>query len=863
MRELEIRSSDDAISALSMIREDLLAWQSSKINEADTRAKIIDRLMKDVLGWDENAIRREQRTVDGEYLDYVFDSSMNRFIVEAKRVGAYFEFPVGISTRARRNGILAKSPALYQALTQAVEYCQSKEMPVGVVSNGLQLAVTLVLPVTPGGYDTLFFDGIGKIEASFLLFWNLLSPAGHAEDRLRQILAAPDFIRAAPQYSGRILDTVHLPDESMDRNPVDVALAPVITRYFSDLTGEDKEGVLQRAYVESGRQASYGKQVDALLADHIPLLGPKIQRVETTKKEAPVIDSAFLNVSAEEASVGTGRILLFVGGVGAGKTTFEHRYFKFLMRKELRGRIRPIFLDFTQAGEQTDLGTFSDAAVLDFLSGGQAALELSSWETLLHVYGKEIENLRGGVLAPYWTGSQQRFWELVSDQLQKFIAITETHIARIMEYVRGTRGIDFCVVFDNVDQLPQELQHRAISVAFQKCRLWKCFGMLTLREETYWRFRASPPLDAFHRHTYHIAAPKVANVLSRRLELAQLEQGDQSIAVRTVTGVLEFQGISVGQFLQIIVDSFLGAYRENIMLLEALGSGDIRESLSMFNDFLLSGHTNTDEYIKTYILSGSYFVPYHAVVRSVALGERRYYDSSKSAMTNLFSIEDDGFYSHFQKIRILRYLLALRQTESAPGRGFVDVGSLARTFQAVMSDEEGLRRVLDPLLQHRLIEAANGYRTTGERADSVRVTAAGAYYLNTLMNEVTYLDLVTTDTPIKSRPRFDELRQAAFNQKRQLREAIGERIDKVRVFLTYLSDEEESEREHMMRSGLPDVVTAPIMQSISRKFERRVPKILFRAKALGRDRPRQEAVPTSKKPASSRPAKTFLPERPR
>jgi hypothetical protein len=38
---------------------------SSKLSEADTRAKLIDPLFRDVLGWTEVEIRREKPSADG------------------------------------------------------------------------------------------------------------------------------------------------------------------------------------------------------------------------------------------------------------------------------------------------------------------------------------------------------------------------------------------------------------------------------------------------------------------------------------------------------------------------------------------------------------------------------------------------------------------------------------------------------------------------------------------------------------------------------------------------------------------------------------------------------------------------------
>jgi hypothetical protein len=833
-------TADESLQALVDAQEELRGWQAAALNEADTRAKVLDRVFKDILGWDESAVRRERRTLDGEYLDYWFTSQSNRLVVEAKRAGTYFEVPAGISLRARRDGILSHAPSLHGALEQVVRYCKSEGVPVAVVSNGLQFAVTLVYkPLGGAGYDTVVFGGLERILSHYVLFWNLLSPTGSCEDRLRELLASAEFLRPPPQYSERLLDQVHLPDDVMDRNPVDVALAPVIRHYFSELVGEGRENVLRQAYVESSRQAQYGKQLDALLADHAPRLGLPIRELKTRRREAPALDLALEEDIAEDEGRPEGEVLLLVGGVGAGKTTFMHRYFRFLISENLKHHVVPVILDFTKTSEDADeLGTFVDPETLRQLEEACREFRLGEWGTLQQIYQREIAGLRKGLLAPYWQNDRDRFWQLVSDDLRQRVQKTEQHVRRVIDYLRARHEKQVCVVFDNVDQLGQDFQHRALRLAFQKCRTWGCLGILAVREETYWRFRNSPPLDAYHRYAHHIAAPRIVNVLSRRLDLAKNERGAQSISVRSQRG-LEFEPISLGEFLEILIDSFLGQDNQNILLLECLSANDVRQALDMFGTFLTSGHTNTDEYIRTYVTSRSYTVPFHHVLRSIAFAERRYYDSGRSLIENVFSVEDDGFYSHFQKIRILRYLQSLRQLDAVPGRGFLRVDRMFNAFRSVLSDEEGLRRVLDPLLKHRLIEAANGYRVQGEAADLVRITSAGHYYLANLIEQFAYLDLVSMDTPIKSSEWFGKVCAAALTD-RGLVQGIRERLAKVEVFLQYLAQEEEAEQPYLQESGLPSNAIEPIMAPVLSRFETQREYITRQAEKWGRDRPRAE-----------------------
>lgn len=427
-----IQTADDSLEQLLARGDNLAKWQAQEITEADTRAKIVDVLLKDILGWQEDCINREQRTADGEYLDYRLESKSNRLILEAKRAGSYFDLPSGASIRARRSGIITRAPGLDAALQQAIGYGKAQGVPVVAVSNGLQIAITLTYGVGGGSqYDTVLFDGRNRLETHFILLWNLLSPSGSAEERLRSFLQARESIRPAPEHQRRLLDVLPLPDEVMDRNPVDVSLAPLIGHYFQDLTGGDRADLLKTAYVESGRQAQYGKQLDALLSDQVPRLGVTTQQVVTTKKKAVQIDTALDLARTESPRTPEGQVILLVGGVGAGKTTFEHRYFEYLIRDDLRAKVLPIFLDFTQVTDATMADEFIDSQLTRQLLDDHAELNLGEWNVILDIYRKEVRDLERGPLAPYAKKNPDRFWELVSDRIMGFMSNRDDHLSKV------------------------------------------------------------------------------------------------------------------------------------------------------------------------------------------------------------------------------------------------------------------------------------------------------------------------------------------------------------------------------------------------------------------------------------------------
>lgn len=435
-----VNTADDALRALREHANELTHWQKSNLNESDTRSKIIDTLLLQVLGWDEASITREVRTVNGSYSDYVVQNERTAFVLEAKRTGHYFEMPVVANREASRSGVLAQPREFKAALDQVVSYCRAQGQAVGVVSNGLQLALTLPFHDGSGAHDTILFNGIEDIERHFIEFWNLFSPQGQCLDTLRRRLRAPHSIRVAPEGAKVLRDQlVTHADEPIDRNPITGDVDPILRHYFEDIVSPDKRTILQKAYVESARQAQYGRQVDELLAGSVPYLSVPTPRVETTRRTAPELDSELGELVREvDEGRSEGAVTLIVGGVGAGKTTFLHRYFEFLEPDDVRRSVIPLFVDFLDVAEDaSEIGPVVDIAIQGNLRDNHPELALDSWETIQQIYRSEAARLQNGLLKPLYQSDRSAFDLRLSEELGRLINDSEPHTGRLLRYLRS------------------------------------------------------------------------------------------------------------------------------------------------------------------------------------------------------------------------------------------------------------------------------------------------------------------------------------------------------------------------------------------------------------------------------------------
>jgi len=89
---------------------------------------------------------------------------------------------------------------------------------------------------------------------------------------------------------------------------------------------------------------------------------------------------------------------------------------------------------------------------------------------------------------------------------------------------------------------------------------------------------------------------------------------------------------------------------------ECFANRSIRRGLDIFLDFVRSGHTETDVYLKALIHEGSYKISFHQFFKSATRGHYAYYSETNSRMPNVFQLEGRLHRSHFHRLNVLRYL---------------------------------------------------------------------------------------------------------------------------------------------------------------------------------------------------------------
>lgn len=774
--------------------DDLVTYASDvDLNEADTRFHIIDRLLREVLGWPSSSFKLEPATIDG-YSDYhlLRPNGSLALIVEAKRTGVYFDLPPNFNhnkpIRQVKAATLLTSESLKKAIIQAQRYCSDEGCEFAAVTNGRQF---------------VFFKAFEKGKS-----WKSL-PAIVITDLLwfRESLASAmallgyssvierNSLKHAFENSQPDTREIFFPKEKIasfnqiiNANALASFLRPIVLKYFGPIDVTDREFV-DRCYVSQRAHDKSLKGIRSLIQDSISPFMESYGIQETVDEES---GGAFANRLAKSVrrSAGGDVVVLF-GGKGAGKSTFIKKVLIHKPPQFLKKHSAPIIVDLLSAPKDS-------TSVRDHLWRGliskldSSNLLLGDRDELLRLFEDRFSVARRQDLKGLFEDSTA-YNERLNDLLAEWRKDQRYVASRLVSWHnQHHRGV--IVAVDNTDQLENELQDYAFSLAVEVSKDLGCLVLISMREERFYASKLRGMLDAYQNSAFHISSPTPAEVFGRRISY--------------VVDLLKANQLPVDQSWREDIQKFFEIFRTDFArnpisplnrFISASAHGNIRLALELFGDLILSGYTNATEMTQS---TNGWSILIHQVLRPLLTPTRLFYDEKLSKVPNLFQIRSLKGGSHFTGLRILRYLLH-GQDPAAPA--YVSQAEIRSYFAETFGGDDDFRHWCDRLLASNLIEASTRQDFFTDEIDSVRITSFGQFALSELYKIFTYIELDSTDCGIRDESVCNELVRLSNSEvqllaERKRFERVQRRIEKAEAFLGYLKREEEREIEFY---GLP------------------------------------------------------------
>lgn len=276
---------DQGHAALEPLIQQYSKLSLSDANEAETRLKVIDKILKDVLGWKDDDISPEERCSEDSktvFADYIVRTATTSLIVEAKKAGASFALP--INQKSGRLGGALKEGEVGQAIRQVRDYCRTKHIPFAVVTNGSAWIVFPAVRTDEVAFEQTqarIFRDLTDIRERIVEFWELLSRQRVAEGNLENELLSPEKNTSAR----RVLSLVREPGFRLGRNALYEYIEPAVNAALTDEALLNDTEALKLCYVKSSERLKYDSRLQMFVNDAKTYLGHKTTRVRSRKSK--------------------------------------------------------------------------------------------------------------------------------------------------------------------------------------------------------------------------------------------------------------------------------------------------------------------------------------------------------------------------------------------------------------------------------------------------------------------------------------------------------------------------------------------------------------------------------------------------
>lgn len=127
----------ESIQSFEKYVQEFKQYKQRDLSETDTRSKVLDVILLDVLNWKEHDITREGYVGNG-FFDYLIEVPGFKFVVEAKKLSVDFKLPT--TGREHSLGLLYSGNS--EVIDQIRNYAFKKDVGFGVISNGHQFIIS-------------------------------------------------------------------------------------------------------------------------------------------------------------------------------------------------------------------------------------------------------------------------------------------------------------------------------------------------------------------------------------------------------------------------------------------------------------------------------------------------------------------------------------------------------------------------------------------------------------------------------------------------------------------------------------------------------------------------------------------------
>jgi hypothetical protein len=510
-------------------------------------------------------------------------------------------------------------------------------------------------------------------------------------DRILRRLKSKHYYRPISLLGGTTVRDEEIPENSFGRR-----LALRYRHLFNPKTKEDRAYIVKHAYVRSTRRDRYVEPIDTIIRAAIPISVSKPVPIKDTGKPQEIID---MLKGAIEGSIDLDRqVLLLVGSVGAGKSTFIDYLREVALPADVQKHTVWLHLNLNEAPIDGGAYTWVSEKIIEEFKRLHKRTDFDDPEIRQRIFSVEIMKLKR-LAAGLLEANSPRLNEMIFDRIVELERDVHSTAAAMTRYFCSERQKALIVVLDNCDKQKRDQQLFMFQVAQWVKEQFRCLVFLPIRDVTYENHRLEPPLDtALKDLVFRIDPPRITDVLKKRIDLAfrqMCESSNERVLHYTLANGIkvEYPQTEQGFYLACILKSLFEHDKVIRQVLIGLARDDVRRAMEIFLEFCTSGHIDEAEIFKMKQMKGNYALDFQTVARVLLRMNGRFYDGDKSYLKNLYQCyPDDPRPDHLVRYRVLGWLKDRLRVEGTTGvEGFHKTSHLLRDLVSLGHDVDRTR----------------------------------------------------------------------------------------------------------------------------------------------------------------------------
>ncbi len=603
---------------------------------------------------------------------------------------------------------------------------------------------------------------ITPVSPAFGELTRLLAPDAlhHHAALIHAAIKSNRHFRAVSLVGGQTVQS-----EQIAFNDFGRVLAANFQSLFDPASYEDRLKIVRNAYVGSPRKERYIGEIDRIIRNSSPALLCEAPLIEDPANPVEVT-SRFANLTSLR-----NKILLLVGSVGAGKSTFVDYLQDSGLSADIKEQTAWLRIDLNPAPvNSTEIYVWLRRQIIEGIRATSPDIDTHLLDNLKKLYRSQIREFDAGEGALFPKESEA-YSSRLADLLGKLKADEALTIQCLEQFLCTGRGRLLVIVLDNCDKRDRDQQLLMFQVAKYIQTEIRCLVVLPLRYETFENHRHEPPLDtALKDLVYRIEPPSFQAVLTARLGLVVSEAkriGPKCLSYYVGGKTIEFPVEKLERFLHAMMGALFDHRQYGRKIIIGLAGWNIRKAFEIFLEFCRSGFIKEEDIFERQVNDPKMLGLPHGVVAKVLLRtNRRYYDGDQAFVKNLFQADP----ARPRPCSFIRYwiLAWLRGKGGVVGpsgvKGYHRQGDLIRDLLAGGVDPEAIRLECRYLARAGCLLAEHLRADAIQDSDLIAITPAGHVHLELAHRDINYLAACSEDAWVTDQHLAEAVRQRISQQ---------------------------------------------------------------------------------------------------